>query len=140
MAINYHPEPGTILICDYHGFIEPEMIKRRAVVVLSPRLRGRHNLCTVVPLSTTEPDTMMKYHHKLCFDTPLPAPYDSEFKWVKGDMFSTVAFSRLFLPIAGKDEAGKRIYDVRVLDKADFKKVQQCVLYAIGLGLLTEYL
>jgi mRNA interferase MazF len=140
MAIGYHPEPGTILICDYHGFIEPEMIKRRPVVVLGPRLRGRDGLCTVVPLSTTEPETMMNYHHKLHFSLPLPTPYDSEHKWVKGDMFSTVAFSRLYLPCLGKDDAGKRIYDVRILDKADFKKVQLCVLNALGLSGLTEYL
>jgi uncharacterized protein YifN (PemK superfamily) len=56
MPLTYHPETGTILICDYNlggGFIEPEMVKRRPVVVISPRFRHRDWLCTVVPLSTT---------------------------------------------------------------------------------------
>jgi mRNA interferase MazF len=30
MPLKFHPEPGTILICDYTtGFIAPEMVKRR---------------------------------------------------------------------------------------------------------------
>ncbi len=41
-----HQRTGAIVICDYHGFIAQEMIKRRPVVVIS-RVRGRANLCTV---------------------------------------------------------------------------------------------
>jgi len=52
MSIPYHPEQGTILICDFKGFIDPEMVKRRPVVVVSPRLRQRGKLCAVVPLGT----------------------------------------------------------------------------------------
>jgi mRNA interferase MazF len=46
---------GQILICDFSsGFVEPEMVKVRPVVVISPKPRKSiHSLCTVVPLSTT---------------------------------------------------------------------------------------
>ena len=61
MALKFHPKPGTILVCDFRqGFRAPEMIKRRPVVVVSPRLRNRTDLCTVVPLSTIEPRPIFK--------------------------------------------------------------------------------
>ena len=50
MALSYYPSIGEIVLCDYRGFIEPEMIKTRPVVVVSPRLRRRGNLIGVVPL------------------------------------------------------------------------------------------
>ena len=53
MAINFHPRLGQVLYCDFKtGFRPPEMVKARPVVVLS---RNHHELCTVVPLSGTEP-------------------------------------------------------------------------------------
>ena len=53
MPLRFHPRVGSILICDYStGFVAPEMVKRRRVVVIS-RLRQRADLYTVVPLSTT---------------------------------------------------------------------------------------
>ncbi|MFU8788640.1 MAG: type II toxin-antitoxin system PemK/MazF family toxin [Methylobacter sp.] len=140
MSISIHPEQGTILICDFKGFIDPEMNKRRPVVVMSPRLRQRGRLCAIVPLSTTPPSQIMPYHHKLHVDPVLPAPYDAKFHWVKADMIYTVSFDRLFLPFDGKDAAGKRIYDVRVIDKADLIKIQHCILHSLGLTLLTDYL
>ena len=40
MALNFHPEPGMVLICDFTtGFRVPEIVKRRPVVVISPRRR-----------------------------------------------------------------------------------------------------
>ncbi|MFZ1545622.1 MAG: type II toxin-antitoxin system PemK/MazF family toxin [Candidatus Nitrotoga sp.] len=140
MAINIHPEIGTIVICDFSGFIAPEMIKRRPAVVISPRLRTRNGLCTVVPLSTTPPNDIAPYHFKLHVTPPLPSPNDAAFHWVKADMIYTVSFARLYLPFNGKDNSGKRIYDIRVIDKADLLKIQQCVLHAIGLTSLTEYI
>lgn len=116
------------------------MIKRRPVVVLSPRLRNRDGLCTVVPLSTTEPKPVAAYHFKLHVSPPLPKPYDEPVKWVKADMVYTVGFHRLYLPLDKKDGNGKRVYDVRVIEKSDLLKIQQCVLYGLGMANLTEYL
>jgi len=140
MPLQFHPEQGTIVICDFKGFVAPEMVKRRPAVVISPRLRRRQRLCTVIPLSTTPPNPVEVYHHKLHVDPVLPAPYNAQFHWVKADMVYTVSFDRLFLPFEKKDGTGKRNYDVRVIDKADILKIQQCMLHGLGLTSLTDYL
>jgi mRNA interferase MazF len=140
MAIQFHPEQGTIVICDFTGFVAPEMIKRRPAIVVSPRLRRRNELCTVVPLSTTPPNPISPYHFKLHVTPTLPAPYDAAFHWVKADMLYTVAFSRLHLPFDGKNASGKRNYDLRIIDKADLLKIQGCMLHGLGLQGLTSYL
>lgn len=140
MAIQFHPEQGTIVICDFSGFVPPEMIKRRPAIVVSPRLRKRSGLCTVVPLSTTPPDPICPYHFKLHVAPVLPAPYNATFHWVKADMLYTVAFSRLHLPFDGKDASGNRNYDVRVIDTADLLKIQEFILHGLGLPCLTSYL
>lgn len=134
LNMSIHPEQGTIVICDFRGFVEPEMIKRRPAIVISPRFRNRSNLCTVVPLSTTPPKPIEKYNYKLCLDEPLPAPYDAPIQWIKADMIYTVSFARLSLPFSGKDPSGKRIYDIRVITPEELKAIQECLLYGIGLG------
>lgn len=140
MAIQFHPQRGTILICDFDGMREPEMVKRRPVVVISPRLRNRGNLVAIVPLSTTHPGDTFPYHFRLCIDPPLPAPYDDPYCWVKGDMVYTVGFHRLFLPQLGKDASGKRQTDMRVLGDGDMASIMSCVLNGIGLEHLTDHL
>ena len=137
MSIQYHPEPGTILICDFKGLSAPEMTKRRPVIVVSPRFKNRTNLCTIVPLSTTAPTRVEQYHYKLHIAPSLPEPYNSNHAWVKADMLYTVAFDRLFLPFSKKDSSGKREYDVRVIDKIDLIKIQQCMIFGLGLNALT---
>ncbi|MCC7305056.1 MAG: type II toxin-antitoxin system PemK/MazF family toxin [Alphaproteobacteria bacterium] len=136
MPLQFHPEPGTILVCDFStGFLPPEMVKRRPVVVISPRLRRRDNLCTVVPLSTSEPQHIMPYHHQLEFSPLLPDPWSSPKMWVKCDMISTVSFSRLNL-IRNKRVRGQgRTYlKVRVPD-ADFEQIKQAVLHGLGINI-----
>ena len=137
MAIQFHPDQGTILICDFSSFKSPEMTKRRPCVVISPRFRTRGKLCTVVPISTTVPVPPAPYHHKLHISPPLPHPYDADVCWVKADMVYTVSFDRLSLPFNGKDNSGKRIYDMRILNPIEFAQVQQCVLNGLGLNTLT---
>jgi uncharacterized protein YifN (PemK superfamily) len=44
----------------------PEMVKRRHVVVVSPRYRRQTGLCLVVPFSTVLPHEIEPYH----FETP----------------------------------------------------------------------
>jgi len=140
MPLQMHPEQGTIVICDFKGFVAPEMVKRRPALIISPRLRRRQRLCTVIPLSTTAPNPVEAYHHKLHVDPVLPRPYNAPFHWVKADMVYTVSFERLFLPFEKKDGNGKRIYDIRIIDKADLLKIQQCMLHGLGLTTLTDYL
>ncbi len=53
MALMYYPRDAEVLECDFKGFIMPEMVKTRPVVIIGPRLRHRGDLVTIVPLSTS---------------------------------------------------------------------------------------
>lgn len=132
MAINFMPHCGAILICKFDGLNEPEMTKRRPVVVVSPKSKDRWGLCTVVPLSTTAPRPVKECHYKLTTAPPLPEPYNSDWHWVKGDMLYTMSFERLSMPLIGKDDSGKRLYDDRVVSEEDLKAIRACVLSGLG--------
>lgn len=141
MPIREHPPVGTILICNFdQGFKEPEMVKRRPVVVISPKISVRAGLCTVVALSTTSPMPEMPYHCRITLDPPLPEPWSDPDCWVKGDMICAVGFHRLDFPRLGTEPGGKRIYRYDPLPVADLRKVRRCVLSALGLGGLTKHL
>jgi uncharacterized protein YifN (PemK superfamily) len=136
--LKFHPEPGTILICDYStGFRVPEMVKKRPVVTISPRLKRRDGLITVVPLSTTTPNPVCDHHCKIKMDPVLPRPFDSAEVWVKADMVATVGFARLDLIRTPREPFSGRKYLTPRLKPEDLKTVYQCVLHAIGIGHLT---
>jgi uncharacterized protein YifN (PemK superfamily) len=134
MAIRYAVPQRTLLLCDYGlgGFREPEMVKRRPVLVVSPRLPHRDNLCAVVPISSTAPRHDVRYAVRLEFDDPLPAPFDAPVGWVKCDMLATVSFERLDLFRTGRDHEGKRQYLNRRLSEEDFKRVKLGILAGLG--------
>lgn len=141
MAIERHPKIGTILFCDFNqGFREPEMVKRRPVVVISPPISVRAGLVTVVPLSTSRPAPEMAYHCKITLDPPLPEPWGDQARWIKGDMVCAVGYHRLDLVRMGKDDNGKRLYRTEPLPAEDLKQVRICVLNALGLAGLTRHL
>ena len=94
MAIIHHPNPGTILTCDYSGLREPEMVKVRPVVIVSPR--SRHNgLVTVAPISTTAPKIVLPWHYQMGFTKPLSPAWPELTVWVKCDMLNTLHSDRL---------------------------------------------
>lgn len=103
------------------------------MIVVSPRLRKRDGLCTVVPLSTTAPAELMPYHHQIKFDPPLPAPYSAPVQWVKADMLATVGFHRLDLLFKSKDQYGKRKFEHRIVSKGDLEAIHECILLALGI-------
>lgn len=141
MTLQFHPEPGTILICDFSGFREPEMVKLRPIVVVSPRLKHRDDLLTVVPLSTTPPLRICDYHCEIRVDPPLPEPHNSPTMWVKGDMIYNVCYSRLELLRSKRDKAsGRRRYFSRQVDPVDIKRIIGCVLAGLGMPQLTKHL
>ncbi|QJE74113.1 type II toxin-antitoxin system PemK/MazF family toxin [Aerophototrophica crusticola] len=141
MAIREHPKVGTILICDFdQGFKEPEMVKRRPVIVVSPKISTRPGLCTVVALSTTEPRPKMPFHCEIDLDPPLPPPWGDTTRWVKGDMVCAVGFHRLDFIMLGKDMKGVRQYRYETITAADLRRVRGCILNALGLGGLTKHL
>ncbi len=99
MALNnFHPKTGHVLICDFtRGFIPPEMIKRRPVVVISRTATHSSRLCTIVPLSTTAPQPIETWHVPLLIN-PLKSTHTEPKVWAKCDMLYTVSFDRLDLP------------------------------------------
>lgn len=139
MALQYHPKPGDILLCDFAtGFIAPEMVKRRPVIIVSPRLRKRPGLVAVVPLSTTAPDSIENYHCRIALERPLPHPFDSAEMWAKCDMLATVALSRIDRFKAGRlpGSHARRYVDGKVT--ADqLAAVRRAILCGLGLPSLT---
>ena len=141
MAITYHPKPGDILICDYDtGFRTPEMVKRRCCIVITPRLRRRDGLCTVVPLSTTPPAPPQDYHCEVEFERELPRPWEGACKWAKCDMLATVGYHRLSPIGVGRGPDGKRRYIYPRISLDQLKEVRRAVLCALALGELTQHL
>ncbi len=135
MAINYPVSPGTIVLCNYDtGFSPPEMVKRRPVVVVSPRLKGRDGLCTVVPLSTTPPKVVVPYVCKIVLETPLSEKFSELVLWAKADMLSTVGYCRLDLFRTDRDrvERRRRYYMVKISED-ELQSVRDSILYALGI-------
>ena len=134
MALQFHPNPGTFLVCDFQGFRAPEMVKKRPVLVLSPRFRRRYRLVTVVPLSTTPPEPVEPYHVLLKLHAPLhPDKWPEREIWVKCDMIYAVSFARLDPIRLRRDQFGKWHYSRMQLNEADLLKVRKAVAYSIGL-------
>jgi mRNA interferase MazF len=133
MSLKFHPSIGAVLRCDFDpGFRPPEMVKRRPVIVISPRLRRREGLCTVVPLSQTSPWTVMPYHCEVRPEPRLPPPYDCETHWVKADMVATVGFHRLSAWFIGK-VSGARNYIYPMISEQELERVRNCVRHALGI-------
>lgn len=132
MPLLFHPQAGTILICDYPKDLRaPEMVKRRPVIVVSPKLKHRNDLVTVVPLSTTRPRIIMPYHHELTLN--LPNPWDSAVCWAICDHPITVCFSRLNLIRGPKDRRGKRVYIQKTIVSEDLLALKSGLAAALGI-------
>lgn len=128
MAINFQPDIGTILLCEFSGMIEPEMQKKRPVVVLSSVAT---HLCMIVALSTKDPDEEKPWHCIINTPKTLPEPYNAKTHWVKGDMVYTVSFKRLSMPTKGKDRDGARLYVKVKVDIEQMEMIKQCIMSAM---------
>ena len=107
MGLTYHPIRGSIVTVNFEpGFVQPEMVKRRLAVVLSPAIKARPGLCTVIPLSTTAPERQMPYHCTYTASFQMPKSWGNIERWVKGDMVTTVGWHRVDLLLLGKDAVG----------------------------------
>jgi uncharacterized protein YifN (PemK superfamily) len=106
------------------------MVKKRPVVVIS---KSRQQLVTVVPLSTTEPNPVEKWHHELR-EASLPVSLRRTKHWAKCDMVLTVALWRLDRVRAGKQPTtGKRMYVSHVVCPEDLAAIRRSVLHGLGL-------
>ena len=141
MGLRSHPEPGTVVTVDYdRGFVPPEMTKLRLAVVLTPDIKVRHKLVTVVPLSTTPPERRMPYHARIDIPFKLPKTWNARERWIKGDMVNAVGFHRVNLLRLAKDRQGRPIYQYETLPDDIMKTVRRCVLHGLGLSDLTKHL
>ena len=133
MPLTFHPHPGMVLICDFNtGFKAPEMIKRRPVVVISPRPRRSNQLCTIVPLSTTAPNPVEPFHHRMN-PLSLPGKLARKETWAKCDMLATVSLGRLDRVMIGKEPGGKRIYVAEQILAEDLEAIRRGVMIALGI-------
>lgn len=138
LPITFHPDHGALLMCDFSsGFNPPEIVKKRPVIVISPR-RNNSQLCTVVPLSTTVPNPVEQHHHRID-PASLPKTLRSKETWAKCDMLMTVSLSRLDRILDGRGPGGARKYTAGKLTSDDFRAVRIGILYALGLNSLTTH-
>lgn len=134
MSINFVPERGRILMCNFDmARVPPEMEKVRRVVVVSPRSYNRRHgskpgRCLVVPFSATNPA-----HHL----TPADVPFDATTyrsltveTWAVCSAVMTVSHDRLDrVPI----RLGRRImYSAEMLSGADMTRVELGLRHALG--------
>jgi len=144
MAITFHPNAGTILLCDFsQGFKEPEMVKsKRPVLVVTPPLVGRPNLVTILALSTVKPDPIQDYHYLLPKKAlPQLGNFQTKETWIKADMIYTVGFHRLdLIRLNKRDVNGKRQYFRQRLSREKMSEIYKCMLHGLHLGFLGEHL
>lgn len=125
MPLKFQPKARTVVMCDFRtGFVPPEMVKNRPVVVIASHKRNS-KLVTVVPLSTTRPEKMDDHHHEMR-TPPLPdQPHTA--CWAKCDMVYTVSTNRL-----DRYRVGNKYFSLKI-DETDFAAIRMAV--AAGLNL-----
>jgi uncharacterized protein YifN (PemK superfamily) len=130
MPLYHYPYPGDVLQCDFRGFIAPEMVKVRPVVIISSHASHRRRLCTIVPLSTTQA-MHSACSHKLS-ENPCPEFSSANDIWAKCDMLYTVSFDRLDR-FHRKTRRDGRSYYVGRLEIADLTAIVGAVKSHLGL-------
>lgn len=128
MAINYYPDLGEALWCEYTGRV-PEMCKRRLAIVVTPREVQRFRLVTVVPVSATPPNEVRPWNVRLTRD-PYPQGKAGEV-WAQCDMVNVVSFDRLWGYHTRWN--GARKYQKMQVGLADLIAVREAVLKGLGL-------
>ena len=122
-------------MCDYSGYVKPEMVKLRRVIVVSPANKGA-SVVLVVPVSTTRPRIATPVHVRLPGGDEYECFAGAPEVWVKADLLSHVRFERLdrvFVRGTGYLKTVK-------LSPEHLKDVQGAVLHALGLGSLASHL
>lgn len=124
MAITFHPKAGVVLMCDFDGYVAPEMVKTRPVIVVSPNHLKRAGLHTVVPMSTTAPDDPQPYHHKM----KNPLTHIGGEVWVKCDMIATVRTERL-----DRIKTSRGHYMTTAIKPEELQAIRDCLKYVLGI-------
>lgn len=125
--LKIYPRAGQIYVCDFTGFQEPEMVKKRPVIVISPRLPYRSGIVAVVPISLTEPKHTLPFCYRLSKNYH-PEESDDLPCWAKADMVMNVGLYRL-----SPFKIGRRKYAYPTLTPEDLAAVRHAVLSGLGL-------
>ncbi len=62
--LKFQPKVGSVVYCDYVGFIAPEMIKNRPVIVVS---KHKHNSKLYISKTCGDNDPIISFSSKLNF-------------------------------------------------------------------------
>lgn len=114
-------------MCDFRGMIEPEICKRRPVIVVTPRLAFRDKLAMIVPTSTTEPEHPQPFQVRLSKNYHPNEPDDIPV-WAKCDLVCSVSFVRL-----DRFKTGGRVFVAPVVSAEDLASVRRGILAALGM-------
>lgn len=117
-----------MLVCDFRGYVEPEIVKTRPVVVVSPNHMRRPGLVTVIPLSTTAPLKIEPYHY-LLEGNPVPGS-GAERVWAKCDLVATVSVERL-----DRKKVSRGNYAVGYVSMDRVRAMRRCAAISFGLEL-----
>lgn len=128
MPINFYPRTGQVFMCDFSGFHEPEMVKTRPVVVISPRLPHRSELVAVVPISLTAPQHNLPFVYKLSKNYH-PLEKDDLDCWAKCDMVMNLGRGRL-----DGFKVGRRQWMIPNMLPYDLEQIRAAVLHGLGMG------
>jgi uncharacterized protein YifN (PemK superfamily) len=130
MAINFVPERGRVLICDYDiARVSPEIDKVRRAVVVSPRsYNHRHGAgpgrCLVVPFSATKPYavTPADVHFPVANYETLTVE-----TWAVCSAVMSSSHSRLTRVFVGHGR-----YSEEVITSADMTRIEEGLKHALG--------
>ena len=127
MPLPFHPRAGQVLVCDFTGFKEPEMVKVRPVIVISPRLPYRSDIAAIVPISLTAPRHNLPFCYRLSKNYH-PNEDDGLPCWAKADLVLNIGTYRL-----SGFKVGRRKYEFPQLTAEDLISVRYAVLAGLGL-------
>lgn len=127
MALKFYPRAGQILICDFSGFQPPEMVKKRPVILISPRLPYRDSIATVVPISTTAPIKDLAFVVRLSKNYH-PGAEDDLPCWAKCDMLMNIGVHLL-----EGFKVARRKWEYPQATGADLSAVRRGVLAGLGM-------
>jgi len=75
----------------------------------------------------------MPYHCEIEIEVDLPERWAAKSCWVKGDMIYALSFERVDLFSLGRDGNGRRSYQTKTVSNDSLRKIQACMLAALGL-------
>jgi len=127
MALSFFPRAGQVLMCEFNGFVAPEMVKVRPVIVVSPRLPYRSEIVAIVPISLTAPKHDLPFCFRLSKNYHPQEPDDLPC-WAKADMIMNLGAYRL-----NGFKVGRRKWDYPQVSGEDLAGVRHAILCGLGL-------